>query len=70
MYGFKFFETSIYHNDKMENTDHIKNIFTQLVRDLISFKAFEDDARDSVTIKKGNISDSKIKENQGKGCSC
>ena len=54
----------------MENTDHIKNIFTQLVRDLISFKAFEDDARDSISIKKGNISDSKIKENQGKGCSC
>ena len=70
MYGFKFFETSIFHSEKLEKTVHIKNIFTELVRDLISFKRYGDDAKDSFTLKNGNLSETRIKDNQGKGCSC
>ena len=70
MYGFKFFETSIYQNNEIENTSHIKSIFKQLVRDIISLNRYGDDAKGSFTLGQGRMSEDNTKEKEGKGCSC
>ena len=70
MYGFKFFESSIYQTEELENTTHIKSIFKELVRDIINLKRFEDETKGSFALGEGRLSESKIRDNQGKGCSC
>jgi hypothetical protein len=70
MYGFKFFETSIYQTKEIENVTHIKSIFKKLVSDIINLNRYGDDAKDSFTLGQGKHSSSKVNENQSKGCSC
>ena len=70
MYGFKFFETSIYQNTNLEMTTHIKSIFKELVRDIINLKKYEDDAKGSFSLKNDNSSKSKVREENQKRCSC
>ena len=70
LYGFKFFESSIYQKQVMENTTNINNIFKELVRDIINLNKYGDDTKGSFSIENDKNSTSKIKDNQRKRCSC